>query len=236
MGAKKTNMSFSVVKDKPIRSFINSSERAPMAELQQMSSNKANTPSAVSALHQQLFKSSHCDRNNIMQVSVTVGSRGKELAYLMCNHNDQINWFLMHKSLNFRALSTPSRAGGCFFFFFNPFSRLAFLPNSLTSMFSNTWKAGKQHCYHICKEKQLHLWSKVTGICSCVALENWSLCGGGLAFDFIHSFYLIDRPHTHETFNLSSVAHRSSVTQVTGRGRTQLPSKFPITERLASQH
>lgn len=46
MGAKK-NTFFSEVKEKPIQSFINSSKSASMDELQQMSSNKANTPSAV---------------------------------------------------------------------------------------------------------------------------------------------------------------------------------------------
>lgn len=46
MGAKKTTF-FSEVKEKPIQSFINSSKSASMDELQQMSSNKANTPSAV---------------------------------------------------------------------------------------------------------------------------------------------------------------------------------------------
>lgn len=139
MGAKETTF-FSEVKEKPIQSFINSSKSASMDELQQMSSNKANTPSAVWVLHQQLFKSSHCDMNNIMQVNMTARSRGKELTYLMCNHDGQIDWFLTHKSLNFRALSTPSRAGG-FFSFLYPFSRLAVLSNSHTSTVNNTWKA-----------------------------------------------------------------------------------------------
>lgn len=101
------------------------------------------------------YKSSHCDRNNIMQASATTRSLGKQLTHLMWNRDGQIAWFLTYKSLNFRGLSTPSRAGG---FFFNPFNRLAFLPNSRTSMVSNTWTSGEQRHYRsICREKRWNL-------------------------------------------------------------------------------
>lgn len=168
-----------------------------------------------------------------MQAGTTASSLGRQLTYLMGNCHGPIVWFLMHKSLNFRALSTPSRAGG--FFFFNPSNRLAFLPNSHTSMVSNTWKSGEQQRYHsICKGKQLHLLSEVTGIClrSSGGIDCWP----GWPIPQYQCWILFLPLSAHSLDTKESFAdYRSSVRDSDRRGRTKLHSKFPITKRLTWQ-